>query len=78
MHPPGRREGRQEVGWEPPTAGDVNQVRPHSRVRPRVESPVQGAYLAHGLIFRASPRLMQKPAPPVANQKCTGRWRGER
>lgn len=30
-------------------------------------------YLAHGLIFNASPRLMQKPAPPVANQKFTGR-----
>lgn len=30
-------------------------------------------YLAHGLIFRARPRLMQKPAPPVANQKLTGR-----
>lgn len=31
-------------------------------------------HLAHGPIFRASPRLMQKPAPPVANQKCTGLW----
>ena len=30
-------------------------------------------HLAQGLIFRASPRLMQKPAPPVANQKWTGR-----
>lgn len=32
----------------------------------------QRSYLAHGLIFSASPRLIQNPAPPVANQKCTG------
>jgi len=32
----------------------------------------QCSYLAHGLIFSASPRLIQNPAPPVANQKCTG------
>lgn len=40
---------------------------------------LQDTHLAHGLIFRASPRLMQKPAPPVANQKWTGRCgRGQR
>jgi len=32
----------------------------------------RAAHLAHGLIFSASPRLTQKPAPPVANQKLTG------
>lgn len=32
------------------------------------------AYLAHGAIFKASWRLMQKPAPPVANQNCTSLW----
>lgn len=32
----------------------------------------QCSYLAQGLIFSASPRLIQNPAPPVANQKCTG------
>lgn len=32
-------------------------------------------YLAHGLIFRASPLLIQKPAPPVANQNLTGIWK---
>lgn len=28
----------------------------------------KGTYLAHGLILRARPLLMQNPAPPVANQ----------
>lgn len=28
-------------------------------------------YLAHGLIFSARPLLIQKPAPPVANQNLT-------
>lgn len=31
-------------------------------------------YLAHGLIFSARPLLMQKPAPPVANQNLTDTW----
>lgn len=34
-------------------------------------------HLAQGLIFKASPRLIQKPAPPVANQKLTGLCNGE-
>lgn len=33
------------------------------------------AYLAQGIIFLASLRLMQNPAPPVANQKRTDFWR---
>lgn len=32
-------------------------------------------YLAQGVIFKARPRLTQKPAPPVANQKLTGLWK---
>jgi len=35
------------------------------------------SHLAQGLIFKASPRLIQKPAPPVANQKLTGLCNGE-
>lgn len=66
-----------EVGA--PAAGKVNQTKPGGSLGPRAASPVsQGTHLAHGLIFRASPRLMQKPAPPVANQKWTGRCRRER
>jgi hypothetical protein len=34
-------------------------------------------YLTHGAIFKASLRLMQKPAPPVANQNCTSLWEEE-
>lgn len=33
------------------------------------------AHLAHGTILLASLRLMQNPAPPVANQKRTDFWR---
>lgn len=33
------------------------------------------AHLAHGTILLASLWLMQNPAPPVANQKCTDFWR---
>lgn len=35
------------------------------------------AHLAQGLIFRARPRLMQNPAPPVANQNFTDTWNEE-
>ena len=68
--------------WVSPTcpcttaAGKMNQARPLGVVTlPRGAGPPvpQCTHLAHGLIFRASPRLMQKPAPPVANQKWTGR-----
>lgn len=37
-------------------------------------SAEESTYLAHGLIFRARPRLIQKPAPPVANQNLTDTW----
>lgn len=33
------------------------------------------SHLAHGLIFKARPRLTQNPAPPVANQKFTAFWK---
>lgn len=63
------------VRWGAPAAGKVNGARPHfeGTLGPRATWPVKQTHLAHGLIFRASPRLMQKPAPPVANQKWTGR-----
>lgn len=58
-------------------AGKMSQARPPvggpcGLGQPRL-CPKAPTHLAQGLIFRASPRLMQKPAPPVANQKWTGR-----
>lgn len=63
------------VGLGAPAAGTVNGAWPHfgGTLGPGATWPVEQTHLAHGLIFRASPRLMQKPAPPVANQKWTGR-----
>lgn len=61
------------------TCTNPGLILPGINVQPCCSSPkapTTPAHLAHGTIFLASLRLMQNPAPPVANQKRTDFWRG--